>query len=724
MHNGLKSIPSGVNGFLFPPEWTKAALVLVLVGVWLMIGLFAYLNHHTKKPCFRFWAVAWMFYSVYLAAFIGIGETSVITVPMMARYTCIGISALFMFWGSFQLTGQHRNLREVGLAVFLILVWSYVAAHLVEGGIWTTVMPFALQAAACAYTGIVYVRHSGHRRGASVVRTGFALWGGCVLALPLLDAAPSLMAIVHLASASLALMIIIGMVIDQEQAVAKEIYGALLESSNDAVFLIDCRTLTVLEANLTALQLTGLERSELVGHGFSDACPQLAQRCSALPETGGVFGATRQPCCEFELTSPDSTRVVCESTTSVVHRPDGPLLQVSVRDVSERKQLEAQLVHAQKMEAVGRLAGGVAHDFNNILTVIIGHTELLSRRMTENGQPLESVQEIEVAAIRAASLTEQLLAFSRKQMLEPKVFDLNELVAKTEKMFRRLIGEDVTLEIRLDPHCGRVKTDPGQIEQVIMNLVVNARDAMPQGGQLTIETANVTLSQDDAHQRMDVVPGEYVILAVRDTGTGLSDKVKMRLFEPFFTTKPTGKGTGLGLAVCHGIVKQSGGHISVSSELGRGTTFKVYLPVSREQIKVVEKRKPVVQPAQGTKTLLFVEDEPAVRELGCLVLRELGYKVLEAADGEEAFQLVQAERNQPIDLLITDVVMPQMGGRELADRLRLTRADLKVLFCSGFTQEVVNHPAILKDNAGFLQKPYTPATLAQCVQEVIGCSNN
>jgi CheY-like chemotaxis protein len=291
-------------------------------------------------------------------------------------------------------------------------------------------------------------------------------------------------------------------------------------------------------------------------------------------------------------------------------------------------------------------------------------------------------------------------------------------------MLQRLIGEDIALELRLDRECGRVKSDPGQVDQVIMNLAVNARDAMPHGGKLTIETANVTLGQDYAQRRMDGSPGDYVMLAITDTGEGMSQEVKTRLFEPFFTTKPTGKGTGLGLATCHGIVKQSGGHISVYSEEGHGTTFKVYLPRVHEEIEVVAKTEQTAKATSGAETLLLVEDEPVVRQLAGLVLRKQGYEVLEAADGEQALQVAQTSCQGGIDLLITDLVMPQMGGKELADRLRAARSDLKVLFCSGYTQDAIIHNGILEDKAAFLQKPYTPTTLAQKVREVIDCMNN
>ncbi|NQU10302.1 response regulator, partial [bacterium] len=373
---------------------------------------------------------------------------------------------------------------------------------------------------------------------------------------------------------------------------------------------------------------------------------------------------------------------------------------------------------AQKMEAVGRLAGGVAHDFNNILTAIGGHSELLLRRNSDDGVAAH-VREIKIASERAAALTRQLLAFSRKQVLAPRVFELNSVVAGMGSMLERLIGENVHLNVCTGRSLERVKADPSQIEQVLMNLALNARDAMPGGGQLTIQSTQVTLDESYARGHAGVVPGEYVMLAVSDTGTGMTDDVKALAFEPFFTTKPAGKGTGLGLATCYGIVKQSGGHISVYSEPGLGTTFKVYLPRSEESVTYVAKIEMPLKVSGGGETLLVVEDEPAVRGLTCLVLKDLGYQVIEAADGEEALRLLQAQPEKQIDLLLTDVVMPQVGGKELARQFRQLRPGAGVLFCSGYTEDAILNHGMLEEGTFFLEKPYTTVSLARKVREAL-----
>ena len=388
-------------------------------------------------------------------------------------------------------------------------------------------------------------------------------------------------------------------------------------------------------------------------------------------------------------------------------------------EMEERKQLERQLSQAQKMESVGRLAGGVAHDFNNLLTAIIGYSQM-SLQEAPPGSPINShLQEVQKAAERAADLTGQLLAFSRRQVIEPKVIDPNDLVINLDKMLRRLIGEDTELVTLPATGLERVKADPGQIEQVLVNLAVNARDAMPKGGKLTIETANVTLDAEYVRQHGDASPGRHVMLVVSDTGTGMSEEVQEHIFEPFFTTKDVGEGTGLGLAICYGIVQQSGGHMEVCSEPGQGTSFKVYLPATEEtyeaQTEIVDSS---ISP-QGKETVLLAEDEPLVRTMVATVLRDRGYEVLEAANGEEALRMAQKPGGEGIELLLTDVVMPQMGGPELAEKLYATYPDIKVLFTSGYTGDSVSELNILPTGAEFLAKPYLPDALAVKVREVL-----
>jgi len=382
------------------------------------------------------------------------------------------------------------------------------------------------------------------------------------------------------------------------------------------------------------------------------------------------------------------------------------------------RQSEERLRQVQKMEAVGRLAGGVAHDFNNLLTVITSYSDLVLEDLAPDDPKRDDVAQIRKAAEGAAALTRQLLAFSRQQVLEPKVLDLKATVAGTEKLLQRLIGEDVQLATALAPDLGAVKADPVQLEQVIINLAVNARDAMPAGGRLTIEAANVEMDEVYVRTHAPARPGRYVMLALSDTGIGMDEPTKARIFEPFFTTKESGKGTGLGLATVYGIVKQAGGFIWVYSEPGRGTSFKVYLPRVEEAAEPPVARPAMAEPRRGAETVLVVEDAAAVRMVTRQVLERYGYTVLEAPNGETALRLA-AKHHGPIQLLLTDVVMPGLSGRQLAEQLAQLRAEMKVLYVSGYADNAIVHHGILDSGVAYLQKPFTPETLARRVRDVL-----
>ena len=424
---------------------------------------------------------------------------------------------------------------------------------------------------------------------------------------------------------------------------------------------------------------------------------------------------------EYRYLARDGRVVWVRDEAVVVRDADGkPLfLQGIMLDISQHKRLQEQLMHAQRIETVGTLAGGVAHDFNNLLTAIIGHATFALDDMTDPKVLREDIEEVLKAAERAQNLTSQLLAFSRRQILATKVTSLNDLVLDMDKMLRRLIGERIELVTIPAPDLGMVKVDRGQIEQVLVNLVVNARDAIPDVGTVTIETANAMLDESYLSKDAEVCPGPYVMLAVSDTGMGMSEEVKAHLFEPFYTTKEVGKGTGLGLATVYGIVKQHQGHIWVYSELGKGSTFKVYLPLVQEAASGADVGG--VAPAEGGagQVVLVVEDEPAVRSVAGRILHRLGYTVLQAGNGEEALRLAE-ENAGAIHLLITDVVMPRMSGKELADRLKTGQPTMKVLFVSGYTDNDIHHHGVLDEDVDFLQKPFTEAALACKVREVLG----
>ena len=424
---------------------------------------------------------------------------------------------------------------------------------------------------------------------------------------------------------------------------------------------------------------------------------------------------------EYRMRHKNGTWVFIESTASVVRNDAGEVQNMVIvnRDIGERRRLEQQLHQSQKMDAIGRLSGGVAHDFNNLLGVIIGYGEILEERVPESDPMRVSVDQILKAGRRASSLTRQLLAFSRQQVLEPKILSLNAVVSDMEKMLHRLIGEDIELAIHLEPDLGSTRADQGQIEQVIMNLVVNARDAMPDGGKLAIQTWNFEIDQKFAERyAYPVVTGAYVLLTVSDSGTGMDTATQLRIFEPFFTTKEKGKGTGLGLSTVYGVVKQSGGYIDVISAPEKGTTFNIYLP--RTTQKVTAEDHEVSQPTatRGSETILIVEDEDSLRTLTRDILRLKGYTVLEAANGAEAIELSNRTPGE-IHLLLTDVVMPGINGRALADQLKLKRPGMKIAFMSGYTGQRVGQKEILEPGSFFIQKPFSREKLATRVREAL-----
>jgi two-component system cell cycle sensor histidine kinase/response regulator CckA len=495
---------------------------------------------------------------------------------------------------------------------------------------------------------------------------------------------------------------------------AEQAKALLLDSISEFVTYQD-KDLRIVWTNRAVAESADLSLAKLVGH----RCYQTWQRrdvpCEECPALKAMD--TGQPQ-QAKLTTPDGK--VFSVRGYPVRDESGEIVgAVEVAsDISEREDLEQQFRQAQKMEAVGRLAGGVAHDFNNLLTAITGYADLLLCDPGITDAMQADLTEIANAADRAATLTRQLLAFARKQVLQPRVLDLNALVGDLAKMIRRLIGEDIELTMMLDPALKSVEADPGQIEQVIMNLAVNARDAMPQGGELVIGTANVELDRAQASQRLGIEPGPYVMLSIRDTGMGMDAETLGHLFEPFFTTKGQGKGTGLGLSTVFGIVRQHKGAILPRSEPGRGTTFEVYLPrVETDEGSIVDAASSELP--GGSETVLLAEDEDAVRALAHAVLQRHGYTVLEAANGAEAIATCEQHAG-PIHLLLTDVIMPGMSGCELADRLARLYPEAKVLYMSGHTDDTIASHGILDPGVAFLQKPFAPSALARRVREVLG----
>jgi two-component system cell cycle sensor histidine kinase/response regulator CckA len=495
-------------------------------------------------------------------------------------------------------------------------------------------------------------------------------------------------------------------------------FRSLIMNSPFAIFRISLDR-RLLDANPALVEMLGYRSdSELMALDlFADVYddPSESKRLAEFFESQAQFRDT-----EVGWKRKDGKIVTVSLTGRPIRDAEGTLthFEMIAEDVTERRALEAQLWQSQKMESVGRLAGGVAHDFNNLLGVILGYSEALEDSLEQNSVPRKHAEEIKRAGLRAASLTRQLLAFSRQQVLESKVINLDAVVSEMETMLRRLIGEDVELTAALEPALGQVKADQGQIEQVIMNLAVNARDAMPKGGKLIIETANIDVDEIFTRQHPASIPGRYVLLAVTDTGIGMDEETQARIFEPFFTTKGKDKGTGLGLAVVYGVVKQSGGYIWVYSEPGKGSTFKIYLPRVEEAVERTSQSTGPARSLQGSETILLAEDEQSLRHLIRDLLAQRGYTVLEACDGAEALGIAQQHQGA-IHLLCTDVVMPVVGGRELAEKMALIRPDTKVLFMSGYTDSAVTARGVLEPGIFLLQKPFTLDALTRKVREVL-----
>ena len=497
---------------------------------------------------------------------------------------------------------------------------------------------------------------------------------------------------------------------------SEEQYRTLVEGVRDVIFALTPDG-AIAALNPAFEAITGWTRDEWLGKPF-EGLVHPADVHEALELFGRVLRGEPRPASQFRVRTRQGDARVVEFSASAQLR-DGRLVGILGigRDATERVLLEQQLRQAQKMEAVGRLAGGIAHDFNNILTAITGYVDLLLEDLPPGDPRRNDAQEVRKAADRAAGLTRQLLAFSRQQVLQPRVVGLNGLVTDIEKMLRRLLGEDIDLATRLDPTLGAVKADPGQLEQVIMNLAVNARDAMPQGGKLTIETANAELDESYAREHFPATPGRYVLLAVSDTGVGMTPDVQAHLFEPFFTTKERGKGTGLGLATVYGIVKQSGGFIWVYTEPGRGSSFKVYLPRVDESVQPREATAGAGA-KRGTETVLLAEDEAPVRAVARHVLERHGYNVLEAPSAEAALDLARRYSGD-IHVLLTDVVMPGLSGPDLARQLVVLRPAVRVIYMSGYTDDAITRHGVLEPGLAYVQKPFTPEAIARKVREVL-----
>jgi PAS domain S-box-containing protein len=516
---------------------------------------------------------------------------------------------------------------------------------------------------------------------------------------------------------------------DQALRASELSYRRLFEAAKDGILILEADTGRISDVNPFLIELLDFSHDELVGTPIWELGPFR----DIVSNKAKFEQLQQQRYVRYEnlpLETRDGRKIAVEFVSNVYQAGDCNVIQCNIRDITDRKgmeeqraverlRLEAQLIEAQKMEVVGKLASSVAHDFNNILGVIMGYGDMITSELGPDSPLRQCTEEIQHASERAAALTRQLLIFSRKQTVLPVVLDLNDTVKDLNKMLRRLIDENIEMTIVPGKQIGHIKADSGYVGQVLMNLVVNARDAMPNGGKLTIATNNATLDKNYARAHKGAIPGDYVMISVSDTGTGMTDEVKARMFEAFFTTKPAGKGTGLGLATCQTIVQQSGGHIGVYSEVGKGTTFKIYFPRVEQPLDAAARAIQAGPLPRGTETLLVVEDEPTVRHLANHVLENQGYTVLRAMNGQHALHLAQEYKGPPIRLVITDVIMPQMDGKVMAERLKATYPDLKILFTSGYTDDTIAQHGVLEPGVAFLPKPYTTAALAYKVRAML-----
>ncbi|GEM_PF-957980 len=510
-----------------------------------------------------------------------------------------------------------------------------------------------------------------------------------------------------------------------EEALRKseERYRELYENANDIIYTTNLAG-EITSINKKGEELSGFTHDEIVGVPVTewisaDSLESIFEKIQAIRK-----GRVREESFEVEVIGNGGRKIPLEVNSRWIYEDGKPVgTQGIARDISERKHFEEQLVQSQKMEAVGKLAGGVAHDFNNLLTAIMGYVQLAMKKNGDNGLIKKDLQEIEKAGQRAASLTSQLLTFSRRAVLKPEVLNLNEVVINIEQMLRRLIGEQIELITHFHPSPEQIRVDRGQIEVALMNLVVNSRDAMPKGGSLTIETSKAEINTPLDIVQPDMKFGNYAVLRVRDTGIGIDKEVQQHIFDPFFTTKEKGKGTGLGLSTVYGIVKQSEGYINVESEVGKGSVFEIFLPTIESQVKSLKPVSNITPVSNGTETILLVEDDAGVRRLARLSLKLNGYTVIEAEDADTALSLCLDYKDK-IDLLVTDVILPGENGRELAAKLTKKRSDLKVLYISGYTDDTVALQEIYEARTPFLAKPFTPETLCRKVRDLLDLSSN
>ncbi|MEI6083862.1 MAG: ATP-binding protein [Verrucomicrobiota bacterium] len=729
----------GVLDFSFPPEWVKAALVLSFFSTWLVIGVFWYLNRLTKKSYFSLWTMSWLFFAVWLAASIQLEEKPAEPFLVMLRLSCIGVCALFMFWGAFEMTGsQRRTHRELGLGILLTMTWSYVAAYWVHDQPWITVPVFALFGVASLYSGQLYLRLRSRYQGAGMLATGFIVFGVQLISRPFIEqSSPLVLTISYVITSILALFIALGMIVqtleqgreqsdtlveefkrgmtvrrllEQEVAVSEQKYEALFDSATDALFLVDLETLKIHEFNQAAASFVGDKPSDGVERSFLDLCPTLriTNQDSLLDNKrmfDEVFGESR----EFIMLRPDGSQAPCEGTATLVQYNRRSVLQLDIREITERKLLEQQLRQSEKLSALGQLTAGVAHELNNPLAVIMGYSQVLVKQAEGNPKLKSDILKILRESERAAKIVRNLLTFARPREPQMLSVDLNRLVANILEAYEgEFENAQVHVQTALAPQLPRTVADPHQIEQVLANLVMNAIQAM--GDSTTGRAMSVSTEVADRALRV----------TVSDTGPGIAPEVVTKIFDPFFTTKSPGKGTGLGLSISHSIVHEHRGRIWVQSELGKGATFIVEIPlISRtfeEQLAEIPAAPAELlpDPLAASYRLLVVDDEPGIVEVLQAIFLGCGYAVDTASNGNEALEKIA---DHHYDLILSDLCMPGVDGEGLYRKVKELDPELaaRMIFVTGDTVSHKSRSFLEWTGNRWFSKPFNIRELEEVV---------
>lgn len=706
----VHTIPSSTE-FTFPVEWTNAVLILTLMSVCMVLALFGYLNYRTKKPYFNLWIVSWISYAVYLAAAIGLQESPNMPFLVMVRRSCIGVSALFMFWGSFYLTGHPRNMRELKFGTVMIFIWSAVAAFIVRDRFWITMPVFALLAAAGIYTGIAYFLRRKTYHGAMILSVGFSLWGAQLLAFPYMESSQALMTLGYLATAILAIMIVIGMTIEREVSAAEQSYRVLFDSASDAIFLVDLFKQRILEANASALRLTKRSAVDLVGRPFVEICPSLKADETAAVRMGSIkmFNAVFRPFNEFPITRANGTTVNCEGDTALVQWQQCPVLQVNVRDVSDRKKVGQQLRRAEKLSALGQLIAGVAHELNNPLAVVMGCSQIMARRGGVDARTKGDVQRILHESERASRIVRDLLSFAHPCDPQKTAVNINHLAASViETQESNIRAADIRMEQRLASDLPNTMADPNQIEQVLINLIGNAVYVLgtrPKPRTLTISTEE---------------SGNYIRIIVADNGPGVPKDVIGQIFDPFFTTKPLGKGTGLGLTISNTIIQEHRGKLLVENQPTGGAKFIVELPIVQcVTTAPADQAPPEAKPLaadSAKRSALIVDDEPGIVAVLSEIISGIGYDVTTATNGVEAMERITSGT---YDVILSDMRMPDMDGVKLFETLKKENEVLahRIVFVTGDTVSPDTRAFLKGTGNRWLSKPFK-------IQQVIDVVNN